>query len=278
MVVVAIRSHLLRPMEAANPWNRAIFILTLVAAAAGAYLGFNSDRSPLLALQAGGTTFLAWALCRELDPDRQTTAIALAVLGGAWSLLGGETAIIPFVALLIVARILVETTGRRPLPTDLVVVAIVASLVSYTRLGWVMGFGIAVALYVDDRLAEQPSRGGLLAAMAAAVGSSVVASLIGTFPRALPDVRPMLAIILGLLALFAVLREPVDPVSFVDSRNKRFLRRDRLHAGRAVSAVLVFLGALVSGVGALVVVPMAMVISSALASSEVERVRRVTPT
>jgi hypothetical protein len=80
---------------------------------------------------------------------------------------------------------------------------------------------------------------------------------------------------MGLLALVAVLREPVDPVSFVDSRNKRFLRRDRLHAGRAAAGVLVFLGAIVSGESALAVVPMGLVVAIALVSTEVERRQRV---
>ena len=90
------------------------------------------------------------ALCRDLDPDRQITAIAVAVFGGAWALLGMETAILPFAGLLLVARLLVETTGRRPIPGDLLVVALAATLVSLTPLGWVMGFGLAVAILVGS--------------------------------------------------------------------------------------------------------------------------------
>jgi hypothetical protein len=67
----------------------------------------------------------------------------------------------------------------------------------------------------------------------------------------------------------------VDPVSFVDSRTKRFLRRDRVHAGRAAAGVLVFLGAIVSGETALAVIPMALVVATSLASTELERLQRV---
>ena len=63
-------------------------------------------------------------------------------------------------------------------------------------------------------------------------------------------------------------------MSFVDSRTKKFLRRDRLQAGRALAAILVFLGALVSGGIAPAVVPMTLVVASALASTEVERLQR----
>ena len=274
---VHVRSHLMRPLDMANPWNRSILFLAAAAGAVGAYLTVFQDRDLLLAVEAGGATFLAWALCRELDPDRQTTAIAVALFGGTWTLLGMDTEILPFAALLVVARITVETTGRRSLPSDLGAVALGATLVSITPLGWVMGFGLAVAIYVDQRMADEPTRAALLAALAAAVGSSVVTSLGGAFPQTLPTLRPFLTASLGLLAVIAVLREPVDPVSFVDSRNKRFIRRDRVHAGRALAGLLVFFGSIVSGEPVLAVVPMALVVATALASTELERLHRVSP-
>jgi hypothetical protein len=239
----------------------------------GAYLTLAEDAETLLAIEAGGTAFLSWALARELDPDRQVPALVLSVVGGAWAVLGPTTAILPFTALLMAARLVVETTGRRPLGTDLAGLALVATAVSFTPLGWVMGFGLAVAIYVDDRMAEEPNRVALLAAPAAAVGASVVASLSGAF-RTMPTVDPLVVAALGVLALIAVFREPLEPISFVDSRTKKFLRRDRLQAGRVLSAILVFLGAVVSGANAPAVVPMAIVVATALASTEVERLQR----
>ena len=257
-----------------SPWNRAVLALSVLAGIVGAYLTLAQDAEPLLAIEAAGTAFLSWALARELDPDRQVPALVLAVVGGAWALLGFETAILPFIALMMAARLVVETTGRRPLRTDLAGLAILATVVSFTPLGWVMGFGLAVAIYVDARMAEEPNRAALFAAMAGAIGSSVMASRSGTFPRTLPTVDPLVTAALGVLALIAVLREPLEPVSFVDSRTKKFLRRDRLQAGRALAAILVFLGVIVSGANAPAVVPMAVVVASALASTEVERLQR----
>lgn len=271
---VQFRSHVTRPLDPTSPWNRAILGLSAAAGLVGVYLTLAHDRESLLAVQAAGSTFLTWALARELDPDRQVPAIALAALAGVWALLGFEAAILPLAGLLMTARLIVATTGRRPLPTDLAVMASLATVISFTPLGWTMGFGLAVAIYVDDRMSAEPSRLALLAALSAAVGSSVVASLSGAFPRTLPTVDPVLAAALGILAVIAVLREPLDPVSFVDSRSKRFLRRDRLHAGRAVGAILVFLGALVSGATAPAVVPMAVVVAVAIASTEAERLHR----
>ena len=251
--------------------------LSAVAGVIGTYLTLFQDAAPLLAIEAAGTAFLSWALARELDPDRQVPAVVLAVIGGAWALFGFETAILPIVALMMTTRLVVETTGRRPLPTDLGGLVVLASVVSFTPLGWVMGFGLAVAIYVDDRMSEEPRRAALLAAPAAAIGSSVVASLSMAFPRTVPTIDPIVTAALGVLALIAVLREPLEPVSFVDSRTKKFLRRDRLQAGRALSAILVFFGAIVSGAMAPAVVPMALVVASALASTEVERLQRASP-
>ena len=271
------RSHVLRPLDPESPWNRGVLALAVVAGVVGAYLTLARDAEPLLAIEAAGTAFLSWALARELDPDRQIPALVLAVIGGAWALLGFGTAILPFAALMITARLVVETTGRRPLPTDLAGLAFLATVVSFTPLGWVMGFGMAVGIYIDDRMSGEPRRAALLAAPAAAIGSSVVASLSMAFPRSVPTVDPIVIAALGVLALIAVLREPLEPVSFVDSRTKMFLRRDRLQAGRALSAILVFLGAIVSGAMAPAVVPMAVVVAAALASTEVERLQRASP-
>jgi hypothetical protein len=274
---VQFRSHVVRPIDPESPWNRAVLALSVVVGLVGAYLTFFQDGAPLLAMEAGATAFLSWALARELDPDRQVPALMLSVIGGALALLGQATAILPFTALLMAARLVVETTGRRPLPTDLAGLAALATVVSFTPLGWVMGFGLAVAIYVDDRMAEEPNRTALFAALGAAIGSSVMASFSMAFPRTVPTIDPLVTAALGVLALIAVLREPLEPVSFVDSRTKKFLRRDRLQAGRALVGVLVFFGVVVSGAMAPAVVPMALVVAAALASTEVERLQRASP-
>jgi hypothetical protein len=271
---VRFRSHVLRPIDPTDPWNRAILILTAVAGATGVYLTVAHDREPLLAIGAAGSSFLAWALARELDPDHQVPAIALAILAGVWALLGYEVVLLPFVGLLMAARIVVGTTGRRPLWADLAGLAVLAAAISFTPLGWVVGFGLAVAIYVDDRMTGEPTRAALFATLGAAVGSTVVASLSNVFPRSLPIVRPLLVAGLGVMALITVIREPLDPVSFVDSRTKSFLRKERLQAGRTLCAVVLFIGALVSGESAPDVLPMALVIAFSLASSELERTRR----
>ena len=167
------------------------------------------------------------------------------------------------------------TTGRRPLGTDLAGLAVVATVVSFTPLGWVMGFGLAVAIYVDDRMADEPHRAACSHLQppqwdprswpASAVPSARC-----------PSVDPVVVGALGVLALIAVLREPLEPVSFVDSRTKKFIRRDRLQAGR-VARHPRLLRRVVSGANAPAVVPMTLVVATALASSEMERLQRASP-
>ncbi len=264
----------MRPIDLTSGWNRAILALTFVAGAIGLALTIWLDRDLFLAVAAGGSTFLSWALARELDPDRQLSAIVAAVAGGVLALAGMPTALLPYAALLMSARLIAETTGRRPLPTDIGAMVILATVISFTPLGWVMGFGLAIAIYVDDRMADVHSRRALLGAIAGAVGASAVITLTDALPESLPVIRPLLAAIIGILTLTAWVREPVEPVSFVDSRNKRFLRKDRLHAARATAGLLIFVGGLVSGEAAGAVVAMAVVLGIALVSSEIERFGR----
>jgi len=271
---MAFRSHLTRPLEPRAPSNVAISALTLIAAAAGGVIALIADRTLLLPILAAGATFLSWALGRELDPDHETTGLLAAIPAGVLVLLGFDISILVTVTALMSARLLVESTGRRPLPTDLAGMVVLASAVSFTSLGWVFGFGLAIAIYLDDRMAEEQSNRAVVAAIGAAVGASLVATLTDAFPRALPEIRPPLTLALGLLALFAVLREPLDPISLVDSRKKTPLRRDRLHVARTMVGLIAFFGSLLGGRAVSAEVTVALTLAMALGSEEVERLRR----
>jgi hypothetical protein len=271
---MAFRSHVTRPLDPRSASNVAISGLTLVAAAAGGVIALTADRNLLLPILAAGATFLSWALGRELDPDHESTGLLAAIPAGALVLLGFDISILVTVAALMSARLLVESTGRRPLPTDMAAMVVLASSVSFTALGWVFGFGLAVAIYLDDRMAEEHSNRAVVAAVGAAVGASLVATLTSAFPQALPEIRPPLTLALGLLALFAVLREPLDPVSLVDSRRKTPLRRDRVHVARTMVGLLAFLGSLIGGVAITAEVIVALTLALALGSEEWERLRR----
>ena len=271
---MAFRTHIARQLDFSLWPNRLIAIGTLLVGAAGVVLVISADRSIWLPVRAGGATFLIWALTRETDPDRDSTALIAAALTGLWTLAGLQVDLLPLVGLLLVARVIVETTGRRPLQTDLIAIVVVATAISFTALGWVAGFGLAVALYVDNRMTAEHNKQAFFAALLAALGSSAVATLSGVFQPGLPSVMPLLGIAAVGLALLSVLREPPQPTSVVDSHTKAFLRRDRLHIARVAIGLLLAIGVLVGESDSLALTPAMIALAASLASSETKRLTR----
>lgn len=266
-----LRSHIGRPMDFTRRSNQLVGALLAVTLATALVIWVSNGT--LEVLWAPLHLFVFWALTRELDPDHESTAILAGVSAAVWVLIGLDTlSVIPVAALLLASRLVTNTTGRRPLVTDYLVVAVVATAVSYTELGWVAGFGLAVAIYVDDRMTGQPTRAGVITAAVAAIGASVLATAASAFPRALPDIRPGVVLAVGLLALMTVVREPVPPRSVSDSRLKTPISQDRLHVSRAMVGLLAFGSTLLAGVSADRMVPVMATLAIVLAGSEVERI------
>jgi len=270
---MAFRTHVGRHMDMTMASNRAIVGLCVAALISGLAIWLTGG--PVDVLWAPVHTFLFWSLMRELDPDNQRTALIAALVGGVWVLGGLEVVgALAVAGLLVGARLVSNTTGRRPLLTDLIPIGVFATVIAFTREGWVAGFGLALAIYVDDRMATDHSSAASITAALAALGASGVATLNRVFPQDLPDVRPLLAVAIGVLTLIAVVREPEQPESVVDSRLKNRISQSRLYASRALFAVLLFAIALLIGPDALAVGPLAIALILALVSNEIERIRR----
>lgn len=105
------------------------------------------------ALIAGGATFLAWAIARELDPDRPWTAGAAAALA-AVVIGAGVPSLLVAGGTLLGARITARTTGIAPRTPDLVFVALFAVLVASSDHGLAAGFAIAAVLIIDGWLPD----------------------------------------------------------------------------------------------------------------------------
>jgi hypothetical protein len=220
-------------------------------------------------------TFLIWAFVREVDPDHDWTALTAAFIAGLWVIIGMEVMnALALLGVMVAARMVLNSTGRRPLATDLVGLVVVASGIAFTPEGWIAGFALAVAIYIDNWLAEMAPRGGVAAAAAAALGASAVATLTDAVPETIPDVRPLFTIVVGVVALWAIMRDPVDPLSVTDSRDRRLLEPHRLHAARSLVGVALFLAALLMGPAADGLVPAFVGFALALASGERDRLVR----
>lgn len=269
---MTIRTHMGRSMDLSLWSNRLILGLT-AAVLVAAVIAWQADGSATL-LWAPLSTFAVWALGREIDPDHSWTALVAALAAGVWGLAGLEMAsLLAVIALVVAARLVVNSTGRRPLTSDLVVIGLYATLISTSPDLWVAGFGLAVAIYVDDRMSAKPTTPGSVTALLAALGSSAVASLSSAFPQAIPEIRPLFVVAVGTIALIAVVREPTQPTSKVDSPLKNLVQRSRLHATRSLIGVLIFVTALLLGPDAIAVGPAAFALALALAATEVGRIR-----
>jgi hypothetical protein len=183
----------------------------------------------------GGSAFLAWALARELDPDRVITSYAAAVAGGvaAWVAAGPSpgAALGAIYLLLVALRITVRTTGRPPTVIDLAGNIVVAGWLARGPVAWLAGLVLAVAVVRDTRLADPAppinlALGGLLG-----VGVLVVAGLSGA---AIVPVAPPIAawaLVLAGAVGGAVAAQPEPVISLADS-GKRPIDPVRLSAAR----------------------------------------------
>jgi hypothetical protein len=270
---MAFRSHVGRGFDLSSLPNRLLLGLVGITGVASVTLWLSQGESAVL--WAPVHAFLIWALTRELDPDHDSTALVAGLTAGLWVLVGFDVdGALPAIGLVLAARIVVNTTGRRPLVSDLAALGVLAAAISFTATGWVAGFGLALAIYVDDRMAEEHTTAAALTALLAALGSSAVATLSQVFPQQMPDINQLLVVIIGSLALMAVVREPEPPTSLVDSRRKTPISQGRLHAGRGLIGVLVFVAAFLAGPDAAAMGPAVMALMLVLISNEIERIRR----
>lgn len=268
-----IRSHLGRPLDVRRRSNLLIIALVLVIGAVAVAL-WLADRPPELIFFAPAQAFVIWALLREIDPDHEWTALVAAAGAGAWVLAGGEyLSLLAIAALMLAARLVTESTGRRPLATDLIAMAL-GALVGFTVEGWIAAFGLAIALYLDDRFALESRRIQIGISAITAIAATIVATVTGAFPETMPEITPWIAATSALIGLVLAARDPASPLSQVDARHKAFISKERLHSSRTLIGVLVFAMSLLAGETALGIVPILFALLLAILSNEVERQRR----
>ncbi len=165
-------THLGRVIDIRVPSN----LYAVLVGGAFAFVALLLDAPPIA---AGGSAFLAWALGRELDPDRVLTANLAALAGGAAALYF-ETASLGAVYLFLVsARILSRTTGLSPTTVDLAVHVPIAAFVARSTIGWAAALVLAAAFALDSRAKPASSRNKDGWAAAVAVAATAVAAITG---------------------------------------------------------------------------------------------------
>jgi hypothetical protein len=223
-------THLGRTFRLSVPAHAGVVALSLAAAAAG--MAFPAGRSPMrAALEAGGATFLTWALARELDPDRPLTGLVSAAAGAVAVVVTGEASLAGLTGLLIGSRILVRSTGLIPRLTDIGAVGVFVGVVARDPVTWAAGLLVAGAVAGDAFLPDPapPRQVWLALAIGVAVTLGVVIS--EALPRSweAPDVVSVMYAVAGIAAGASA---PPTPLSSVADRGRAPLIPVRLRAAR----------------------------------------------
>lgn len=240
-------THLGRPIDPRYPSNRVAIVVPL---AIGILVAALADGSILDRGLEGGialvASFLAWALGREIDPDRTATANVAAVVGGLLAGALGSAALGALYLLMATARITTRTTGLPPKVGDLVVHVAAAAFFASTPAGWAAGMVLAAAMARDVALPGPAPRVQVWYGAVTAAAVTVVAALRGAFGTWIgPDVVQWALVAAGLVGAVIVLR-PESPTSTCDYTPDR-VDPVRLQWGRLLVASGLVLALVVAG-------------------------------
>jgi hypothetical protein len=192
------------------------------------------------AFNAFTAALLAWVLARELDPDRQWTALLALGLAGLASAALGPLGLLPSALMIVVQRMLVRTVGQPVrLSERLLVFAGGLGLMLWTG-NFALGLALAATYGLDGALGEEEPGGR------AQSGLLAVASLVGVL--AFLWLRPLegpaaldrtLALGLGLIGLLVLVRAlSLRAVASRTDENDLPIQAKRVRAGRLAALLL----------------------------------------
>lgn len=203
-----------RPLDPDYGTNRVVIILmplgAILAGALALANGAGAGTAAVRVLLGIFAVLLPWALARELAPDDEIAGafLALALGYGAWLWL--DAGLLPVVAALLFARLVVRPTGLAATGLDGLVVTAVALFAAW-RAGspWPAAAG-AVAFALDAVLVPRLARQWLFAGLCAAGAVGLVTTGLAPYVVPLqPGLLPRTAatvIVVGAIAMIAATR------------------------------------------------------------------------
>lgn len=247
-------THLGRPIDLRHRSNR--HALAVGAAALGAVLAVHLGRTGVssaaarAAVIAGIGSFLAWAIGRELDPDRSRTALIGAIASIATTLWLGEPSLSLLAAGLLTARVLLRPSGRAPRLIDLAGLIALGAYLGTQPGGWGAGLVLAFAVARDRQLP------GETAAWSRTTAALIAAFVTGVTIRTAelvwmsPSIGGWLVIAVGILA--SVATPPDKLLSTRADYSESTLEPRRLASARRVTVVGLLAAGVVAGQAAIV--------------------------
>jgi hypothetical protein len=165
-------SAIARPVDPKFPTNRAVMGVTMALAAfeflRSLLAGSDWPASAFAAAGLGLTVFLTWAICREIDPDRDLSAFVASGFAFVGVLLWGLPDLAVIFWLLLTVRVVNRTTGLRATALDFIAVLSLATWLAF-RVWWPIGAFTAVAFLLDGWLVQPHLRHRILGFVALAI-------------------------------------------------------------------------------------------------------------
>lgn len=196
--MAGFRTHIGRSIDPSHPSVRLALNIAALAGAAGVAFGWFGGRD----WRVGGVTglvwaaasFLAWATTRELHHDNSRPAVFAAILAPAGVAVFGAPSFLIGGALLLLGRVSLGSTGRRPLVTDLATLTLLGLWIARSPAGWSVAIVTAVAL---ARVRAPGARDGRPWALVLSAGATGVLALSGGFTLGTLDSAAPIALAIG---------------------------------------------------------------------------------
>lgn len=238
-----------RPIDPASRSNRIALAGATLFGGLALFITWLQAGAPDLAraVGVGIGAFLAWAIARELDPDRPRTATLALVVGGIFALFAAPALIVSAVILL-GARILAGTVGTDLRALDLMVVIGAAGVAGTRPSAWP---AIAVLGYAVWRTRPARTSWVITAIAASAIGGALLAG--AAVDLSAPGIGTVVLVSLGLAVGLA--RRSVDQVVSVCDSGVTLIDSDRVARARQATLIGIVGGSLVSPAGALALGP-----------------------
>jgi len=232
-----------RPVDPNYPTNRAILIIMLVVLIGGAVWQWLSGAAMLAGLlwgvQAGLGVFLAWAMCRELDPDhdlRAFPAAGLALIALFW----GQPDLMVLFWMLLVIRVVNRTPGIPATWLDSLLIAGLSGWLVWQRGNALYGIVATLAFLLDSQIQSPSSTSPthsrnqkqVLFAGAVAVVTLVWAVLEGHWPEEFAMLPLLATLVMG--ALFVPVLVASRRVEAVGDQSGAPLSPRRVQAGQGL--------------------------------------------